>query len=80
MKVTHKGNSIFYCDIKPKQTYDCRSCKTESCKIEECGYDMFKMKDLLLAGESESDEMAPLINPLDKPIRQNSNIPLRDNG
>ena len=38
------------------------------------------MKDLLLAGETESDEMAPLINPLDKPVRQNSNIPLRDTG
>ena len=80
MKDIKKGNSIFYCDIKPKKTYDCRSCKTESCKVEECGYDMFTMKDLLLAGETESDEMAPLINPLDKPVRQNSNIPLRDTG
>ena len=80
LKVKKEGNSIFYCDIKPKQTYDCRVCTSESCKREECGYDMFKLEELLLAGETEEDELAPLINPLDKPIRQNSNVPFRYQG
>ena len=75
---TDKG--IFYCDIHPKKTYDCKCCKTKKCEEEECRYDLYEMEELLLAATVQPDATATLINPLDMEIRKNSNQPLRHNG
>ena len=77
-ETTDKGT--FYCDIHPKKTYDCKSCKTKTCEVDECGYDLYEVEELLLAGIVEPDGMAPVINPLDKGILKNSKYPLRGNG
>ena len=49
-----------------------KSCKTKTCEVDECGYDLYEVEELLLAGIVEPDGMAPVINPLDKGILKNS--------
>jgi hypothetical protein len=75
---TDKG--IYYCDIHPKKTYDCKCCKTKRSEEEECRYDLYEMGELLLAATVQPDATATLISPLDMEIRKNSNQPLRHNG
>ena len=70
------GDDTFFCDIKPMQTQDCRSCGTESCKKKECGYDVFDIKTLLLA----SGEFPTLEAPLDMLNSGSSKVPLRARG
>ena len=74
------GGKDFFCDIEPRQTMDCRMCKTAECKKLQCRSDLFKLSTLLLAGTPEPDADAPLISPLDSSCRGEDNIPSRDNG
>jgi hypothetical protein len=73
------GGKVFFCDIQPARTMDCRMCKTAECKKTLCRSDLFKLSALLLAGTPEPDADALLISPLDS-SSHDDNIPSRRGG
>ena len=76
MYETKRGDDTFYCDIHPKQTYNCIQGDQD-----ECGYDIFDLGMILKAGEQNDDiSSIPTFSPLDKPIRKGTKDPQRYTG
>ena len=76
MYETKRGDDTFYCDIHPKQTYNCIQGDQD-----ECGYDIFDVGMILKAGEQNDDiSLIPTFSPLDKPIRKGTKDPQRYTG
>ena len=72
-------DDVFYCDLEPLRTHDCRRCTGVSCKEKECGYDVYEVRTILLAGLTSAE-----VHLLDKKVNgathTGQEIPFRGHG
>ena len=74
-----KGEDVFYCKVEPERTHDCHRCTDATCREKECGYDVYEVRTLLLAGLT-SAEVHLLDDKVTGATHTGEEIPFRGHG